>query len=226
MIDSSKLTNWYDFQAPFYRLWRNNYGHFLVRHVASVLREGGARRVLDAGCGTGLFTIGLAKLHAEWRIEGIDASAGMLAVARRQARRIGVDNIAFYQGDVTAVACPAGAYDALVAAGLFPNLNDWSAALREFHRVLASSGRLIIVEFDRTSMTGAARLFFRLMIFGYKAVSYFLRRFRFADEWNLQASTVSEVRLEQELRAAGFTHQLELRQRGHLILQLTKIGGA
>jgi ubiquinone/menaquinone biosynthesis C-methylase UbiE len=225
MIDHHKLTNWYDFQAPFYRLWRNNYEHFLVRHVGVALRESGARRVLDAGCGTGLFTIGLAKLHPGWWVDGIDASTGMLAVARQQARRIGVGNIAFYQGDVTSIPSPPGTYDGLVAAGLLPNLNDWSAALREFHRVLGPHGRLLVVEFDRASMTGAARLFFRLMIFGYKATSYFVRRFRFADDWSLQTTTVNEQRLERELRSAGFGTQVKTRQGGHLVFQLTKSGG-
>jgi len=54
MIDSSKLVNWYDFQAPFYSLWRDRYDSTLVLRVAEFFDPAGPTpRVLDAGCGTG-----------------------------------------------------------------------------------------------------------------------------------------------------------------------------
>ena len=100
MIDSTKLTRWYDFQAPFYRLWRNRYDGPLVKQVLAFLDRGASEDLLDAGCGTGLFSIGIA-LHGEpRRIEGIDASEGMLAVARREASARGLDRLRYRQGDV------------------------------------------------------------------------------------------------------------------------------
>src|SRR6185295_14595107 len=156
MIDAQKLSNWYDFQAPLYRLWRDDYDGPLVRRVRALLSDhrpaAKPLRVLDAGCGTGMFALGLGKADAEIEIEGLDASEGMLAVARRQAQQLGLRNVRFARADVTALSQREGAFHAVVAAGLFPNITDAGAALREFWRVLEVDGSLIVVEFDQGSM--------------------------------------------------------------------------
>jgi ubiquinone/menaquinone biosynthesis C-methylase UbiE len=223
MIDRQKLTNWYDFQAPFYHLWRDDYDGPLVRTVAARLRAMGEElRVLDAGCGTGFFGIGLARRGPGWRVEGLDASAGMIRVARRQAERLGVRGTSFRQGDVASLPYDDGSFDAVFAAGLLPNLNDWSAALAEFRRVLRPEGRLLVIEFDRTALRGRQRLVFRAMILGYRAVSAVFRRFRFAEGWSVEASTVDRARLERLLGEAGFRRERLDREQAHLIYELTR----
>ncbi len=223
VIDSRRLTRWYDFQAPFYRLWRNRYegplASLVVRLVAGLPRHDW---LLDAGCGTGLFAIALARALPETRIDGIDASAGMLSVARREALRYGLDNIRLAQGDVTALPYADDGFDVIVAAGLLPNLNDVAAALREFRRTLRPGGRLLIAEFDRSSMTLAVRMFFVVMILGYRAVSFFFRRFRFSDAWDVRASTVDRARLERQLERAGMRTESVTVCHGHLIFELEK----
>ena len=42
-IDTGKLTRWYDFQAPFYRVWRNRYDAPLVARTVAIVRDGGDR---------------------------------------------------------------------------------------------------------------------------------------------------------------------------------------
>ena len=90
MIDSAKLSRWYDFQAPFYRLWRDDYDGRLVCAVEELCgpaKEG--LRLLDAGSGTGCFSIGVGSRRPGWTIEALDASPGMLRVGRAQAARGG-----------------------------------------------------------------------------------------------------------------------------------------
>jgi ubiquinone/menaquinone biosynthesis C-methylase UbiE len=223
VIDSDKLRNWYDFQAPLYHLWRDDYDGPLVRAAVGALGPGGPpSRILDAGCGTGLFSIGLARCFDASRIEGLDVSAGMIRVAGRQARRLGLRNAVFRQGDVTDPPYPDGSFDAVVAAGLLPNLNDWSAALAQFHRVLQPEGQLLVIEFDRSSLGVGGRAFFRSMILGYKVTSSVFRRFRFADRWNIRVSTVERATLERHLREAGFRQHGFDRRHGHLIYLLVK----
>jgi ubiquinone/menaquinone biosynthesis C-methylase UbiE len=203
MIDSAKLTRWYDFQARFYGRWRG-LDRGLVDRVLALLPAGDALALLDAGCGTGLFAIGVARARPSWRIEGVDASSGMLRVARAQADRAGAGQVTFRQGDVTALPYSEASFDVVIAAGLLPNLNDPGAALAEFHRVLKPRGRLILVEFDRAAMGWTTRAFFRSMILGYRAVSWILPRYRFAEGWDIEASTVDEAWLRRAVVAAGF----------------------
>jgi ubiquinone/menaquinone biosynthesis C-methylase UbiE len=73
MIDSTRLINWYNFQAPFYHMWRDNYRSLLVRRVAAMLTDNQQPKiVLDAACGSGLFTIGLAMLCKQDCFVGLD----------------------------------------------------------------------------------------------------------------------------------------------------------
>jgi ubiquinone/menaquinone biosynthesis C-methylase UbiE len=224
-IDSDRLTAWYDFQAPFYGLWRNNFDSTLVRRVAGLLADPGMTPVLDAGCGTGLFTVGLGALCPGQHFEGLDRSAGMVKVGVKQALKRGLANVAFRVGDVECLPYPDAAFAAVVAAGLLPNLNAPEQALREFARVLRPGGRLTLVEFDRRSMTRGVRAFFRVMIAGYKVVSACCRRFRFADHWTIDTSTVQEAEVRAALAGAGFTVQEVERLEGHMILTCLKEAG-
>ena len=57
--------------------------------------------VVDLGCGTGIFAVGAALLGAA-RVTGVDVDAAVVAVAREQAGRYGVD-IDFMVADVAAL---------------------------------------------------------------------------------------------------------------------------
>jgi ubiquinone/menaquinone biosynthesis C-methylase UbiE len=223
MIDGRKLTRWYDFQAPFYRLWRDDYDSSLVARAALALGSAaGQLRILDAGCGTGMFTIGIARMRPGWSLEGLDASSGMLAVARRQVRKLGIGNVTFRSGDVMALPYDAGQFDGAIAAGLFPNVDDPRRALDELYRVVRDSGRVVIVEFDREAMRTLTRLFFHAMILGYKLFSGVVRRFRFAERWSVEASTIERAVFERHCLAAGFRAVEIQRREEHLIFELAK----
>jgi ubiquinone/menaquinone biosynthesis C-methylase UbiE len=216
-INTKKLSAWYDFQAPLYHLWRDDYHQPLVARVADLLGRKASRQVLDAGCGSGLMSVGLSLLHPDWRIEGVDCSPGLLTIARKQARRRGLENVGFRCGDVEALPFADQEFDAAVAAGLFPNLNEPGMALREIHRVLKTGGQLLVIEFDRSTMTRVTRGFFSVMIGGYRLVSAVFSRFRFADGWNIDASTLDERAFAPCLRTAGLVVDDVLHERQHLI---------
>jgi ubiquinone/menaquinone biosynthesis C-methylase UbiE len=194
----------------------------LVRKVADLLARSAPRAVLEAGCGTGLFSIGLAASFSRSRFLGLDRSPGMIAIGRRQATRRGLKNLSFQTGDAQALPFPGATFDAVVAAGLFPNLNQPAVALREFARVLGAEGQLIIVEFDRRSMTPAVRLFFNVMIAGYHVASRLCRRFRFAESWDVDASLINEEPFKDALQAAGFQVHAVERLNSHLVLACAK----
>jgi ubiquinone/menaquinone biosynthesis C-methylase UbiE len=225
-IDRDKITRWYDLQAPFYRLWRDSYKGPLVREVHAILcSHGKDLSILDAGCGTGMFSIGLALAEPGWRLTAVDASRGMLAVARRQAARRRLQNISWRLCDITSLPFKEGSFDAVVVAGVMPNLNEPARALSEFHRVLGSGGRLVTVEVDRASMGFGFRLFFRVMILGYKAVSAILPQYRFAKAWSLDKSTIDPERHRRDISAAGFDSTTIGRTASHLFHQAVKRKG-
>lgn len=222
-IDQRKLSNWYNFQARFYHLWRDDYDDPLIEQVAARLAPAGERAaILDAGCGTGLFAIGLARSRSRWSVDAIDAAEGMLAVGARQARRLRLENVAFHRGDVAAMPFADGSFHGIVAAGLFPNLGDWTGPLAELRRVLAPGGRLAVVEVDRAAMSAALRLFVRVMIFGYRLFSTLVPRFRFAERWSLRTSTVDAERLAGQAREAGLTETAPARHGSWLVLWFEK----
>ncbi|WP_310718514.1 class I SAM-dependent methyltransferase [Streptomyces lydicus] len=96
------------------------------------------RRILDAGCGSGPLSAALRDRGAV--VTGIDASAGMLALARR---RLG-DDVALHVADLSdRLPFADGAFDDVVASLVLHYLEDWGPALAELRRVLRPGGRLI-----------------------------------------------------------------------------------
>nr|WP_161562844.1 class I SAM-dependent methyltransferase [Streptomyces antimycoticus] len=96
------------------------------------------RRVLDAGCGSGPLSAALREHGAV--VTGIDASAGMLALARR---RLG-DDVALHLADLgDPLPFADGEFDDVVASLVLHYLEDWGPTLAEMRRVLRPGGRLI-----------------------------------------------------------------------------------
>ncbi|MFD0683134.1 class I SAM-dependent methyltransferase [Actinomadura fibrosa] len=96
------------------------------------------RRILDAGCGAGPLAAALRERGAA--VTGIDASAGMLQLARR---RLG-DGVPLHVADLNdPLPFDDGAFDDVVASLVLHYLEDWGPALAEIRRVLRPGGRLI-----------------------------------------------------------------------------------
>ncbi len=98
--------------------------------------------VLDIGCGAGAWTAFFAERYG--RVVGVDASAGMLAAARR--RTSGHDNVELVHGD--ALTAPLhGNFDGVLLGGLLMYLDraDAEVLLKRLSR-LAPNGRIILRE--------------------------------------------------------------------------------
>lgn len=97
------------------------------------------RRILDAGCGSGPLSAALR--HQGAMVTGIDISAGMLELARR---RLG-DDARLQRADLKSpLPFADNAFDDVIAALVLHYLEDWTAPLAEFRRVLTPGGRLIV----------------------------------------------------------------------------------
>lgn len=115
--------------------------------IEGELRAVGARRVLDAACGTGMHAIALAQRGYE--VTGADLSAGMIARARANADTAGValrfEVVGFGQ---LAHRFLGDRFDALLCLGnSLPHLltpADRAAALADFAACLSPGGLLLV----------------------------------------------------------------------------------
>ncbi len=108
------------------------------------------RRALDIGCGTGRWT---ARLSAV----GIDASPAMIAVAAAKPGLRGKLAV----GDAAELPIATGAADVLLCALTLGHIRDRVLALREFQRVLAPGGTLLLTDFHPAAAARGWRRTFR-----------------------------------------------------------------
>lgn len=104
-------------------------------------------RVLDVACGTGDLTLAFASVTpAPASVTGVDFTPQMLDVARRKS---GGSGPSFLEGDAMSLQFGDGSFDIVSIAFGIRNVSDPGKALREFRRVLAPGGRLVILEFGQ-----------------------------------------------------------------------------
>jgi ubiquinone/menaquinone biosynthesis C-methylase UbiE len=113
--------------------------------ISEALADKPFRSLLDLGTGTGrileLFGAGIE------RGLGIDMSLDMLLLARARLERAGLRHCSVRQGDIYDLPVPKGSFDVVVIHQVLHFLDDGARAIREAARVLAPSGRLVVVDF-------------------------------------------------------------------------------
>lgn len=112
----------------------------------ALLRAGLApgMRVVDVGVGTGLVANAAAEIVGDPRLViGVDPSAGMMAQARLP------QEVRLLHGKAESLPLPDGSADFLSMGFALRHVGGLDAAFREFRRVLAPGGRLLIMELTR-----------------------------------------------------------------------------
>lgn len=96
--------------------------------------------VLDVGCGPGSITAGLAARVAPGVVTAVDQVADVLDVARAEADRRRLTNVAFATADVHRLDFPDDTFDVVHAHQVLQHVTDPVAALREMRRVCVPGG--------------------------------------------------------------------------------------
>lgn len=181
--------------APSYDL--NNHLHSLWmdqawrRKAVKLSALKGTDHVVDVACGTGDLTLtylqrlwdayrdGECDAPAPAQVIGVDFTREMLPIARRKADRrretgrnrahpdIHEDNVQFVNGDAQSLPLPDACCDVVSIAFGIRNVQDPTAALREFRRVLRPGGRVIILEFSLPTnpvLRGLYNFYFRKVL--------------------------------------------------------------
>lgn len=110
------------------------------------LRPGMA--LLDAGCGPGSITLGLARAVAPGRTIGVDVDAHSLALAGELAAREGCDTLTFEQHHLRALPYEDGAFDAVFMHFVAQHLDEPEWVFAELHRVLKPGGVIGVADAD------------------------------------------------------------------------------
>jgi SAM-dependent methyltransferase len=106
---------------------------------------GGARAILDVGCGTGSLTFGLADAAPAAAIVGIDLSPIFVDYA---PSRVADPRLTFDQGDAKALPYDDGTFDATLSLLVLNFVSDVRQAIREMQRVTRPGGVVAAAVWD------------------------------------------------------------------------------
>jgi SAM-dependent methyltransferase len=119
--------------------------------IADALRLPAGGLLVDVACGRGGYGIELARRSGAGLV-GVDFSEVALKQARHIAdRRLSPGQAEFKAGTLTRTGLPAAAADAVMCTDSVQFSDPPAAALREFRRVLAGGGRLVLTTWQPTT---------------------------------------------------------------------------
>jgi arsenite methyltransferase len=154
MVDLTdpRLVNAYD-ELP---LWSAMFGLLLLDEVPLAA----AKRVLDAGCGTGFPLIELAeRLGADAEVHGVDIWHMGLERARQKIAARGTRNVTMHECRAASMPFDDGTFDLIVSNLGVNNFDDRDAALRECRRVARDGATIALT----TNLQGHMRELYEAM---------------------------------------------------------------
>jgi arsenite methyltransferase len=120
--------------------------------VGAALAARAGERILDVGCGPGFYVEELLDAVApDGAVVGVDGSPQMLAAAAARCGR--QPNVAFHQGDATALPVDDASFDAALCVQVLEYVDDPTVALAQMHRVLRPGGRVVVWDVDWATVT-------------------------------------------------------------------------
>jgi ubiquinone/menaquinone biosynthesis C-methylase UbiE len=135
-----KYDRW--FESPIGRVIRECESRLLLEMVEPSRGE----RILDVGCGTGIFTIDL--LAAGSQVTGLELSLPMLRRAGQKAAGYPFDPV---QGDMRRLPFADGSFDKAVSVTAIEFLEDARPAVAEFFRVTRPGGIVVVASLNSLS---------------------------------------------------------------------------
>ncbi|GAX03338.1 ubiquinone/menaquinone biosynthesis methyltransferase [Secundilactobacillus pentosiphilus] len=104
--------------------------------------------ILDLCCGTGDWTIALAKaVGPSGQVVGLDFSREMLSVAKKKVASAGLnDRVTLVQGDAMALPYANNHFDVITIGFGLRNVPDANQVLREMYRVVRPGGQVASLE--------------------------------------------------------------------------------
>ena len=113
-----------------------------ARRILS-LAKGNFQRILDAGCGRGIFTFALARKFKEAQIVGIDLDKEQINTNKQIAQETNLTNCDFQVEDIFRLPFKEE-FDLILCVDILEHLVDDIEACRYLFRVLKPGGKIIV----------------------------------------------------------------------------------
>lgn len=110
-------------------------------------------RILDVGCGTGVFASRVREALPRAQVWGIDLVADMLTQGNSRWRRH-AGHVQPAQADSERLPFAGGTFDVVTCANSFHHYPHQDRAIAEMHRVLRPGGRLMLIDGYRDALWG------------------------------------------------------------------------
>jgi SAM-dependent methyltransferase len=136
-VDYDQVAPTYDQRFAYYAGERAG----IARALLDVVRDVGAQRILEVGCGTGRW-LGLLRRHG-CQVFGLDRSMGMLERARASA-----DPLSLVRGSANALPFRSREFDLVFCVNAVHHFDDAAGFIRDARSLLRPGGALAIVGMD------------------------------------------------------------------------------
>ncbi len=109
----------------------------IQKRTRFVTRQVDSGRILDVGCATGTFLVGMRTL-GRWQVEGVEINPQVAEAARN---RFGLQ---VHTGTLEEAALPPARFDAVTMWDVLEHVHDPTHTLQEIHRILKPGGIVVI----------------------------------------------------------------------------------
>jgi len=100
---------------------------------------------VDLGSGRGTDVLRMSgEVGEKGFVYGIDVSDGMLATARMNAAKLGVENVSFIRSDLEKISLPSGTADLVISNCTINHAGDKGRVWAEVYRILKKGGRFVV----------------------------------------------------------------------------------
>ncbi|MFB0841864.1 demethylmenaquinone methyltransferase [Paenibacillus oleatilyticus] len=116
---------------------------------------------IDLCCGTGDWTISLAKASGSGNIVGLDFSQNMLDVGEEKVKRLGMDKqIKLVQGNAMALPFDDNSFDYATIGFALRNVPDLVKVIEEMQRVVKPGGMVVSLELSKPTWKPFKAIYF------------------------------------------------------------------